>query len=57
MDAVLPEAQVGPDAPVTATHVRTDVFPDGGIARLHVYGSPTETGFRQLQERWDGSQR
>ena len=45
------------DTPVTATHVRTDVFPDGGIARLHVYGSPTETGFRQLQERWDGAQR
>ncbi|MDT0327408.1 allantoicase [Nocardiopsis lambiniae] len=40
------------DAPVTATHVRTDVFPDGGIARLHVYGSPTPTGTAELEDRW-----
>ncbi|MBE3001670.1 allantoicase [Nocardiopsis sp. HNM0947] len=44
------------DTPVTATHVRTDVFPDGGLSRLHVYGSLTEAGARALQERWDSAQ-
>ncbi|MGQ4271295.1 allantoicase [Nocardiopsis changdeensis] len=39
-------------APVTATHVRTDVFPDGGLARLHVYGSLTEAGTAGLERRW-----
>ncbi|NYH54178.1 allantoicase [Nocardiopsis arvandica] len=41
------------DSPVTATHVRTDVFPDGGIARLNVFGSLTETGTADLRRRWD----
>ncbi|WP_160049894.1 MULTISPECIES: allantoicase [unclassified Nocardiopsis] len=40
------------DSPVTATHVRVDVFPDGGIARLNVYGSLTGTGSADLRERW-----
>ncbi|MGW5875680.1 allantoicase [Nocardiopsis terrae] len=40
------------DAPVTVTHVRTDVFPDGGIARLNVYGSLTGTGTAELRSRW-----
>ncbi|MFI6579127.1 allantoicase [Nocardiopsis sp. NPDC050513] len=41
------------DSPVTATHVRTDVFPDGGMARLHVLGSLTDTGRAALAGRWE----
>lgn len=40
------------DTPVTATHVRTDVYPDGGIARLNVFGSLTGTGADHLRDRW-----
>lgn len=43
---VLPEAS----APVT--HVRLDVFPDGGIARLRLHGSLTEQGAGELAERY-----
>ncbi|MET9709633.1 allantoicase [Nocardiopsis alba] len=43
------------DAPVTVTHVRTDVFPDGGMSRLHVYGSLTETGTADLKARWEAA--
>ncbi|PSK99358.1 allantoicase [Murinocardiopsis flavida] len=35
-----------------ATHVRVDVFPDGGIARLRVHGSLTDAGTRALARRW-----
>lgn len=35
----------------TATHVRADVFPDGGIARLRCFGSLTETGRTDLERR------
>ncbi|KAB8167776.1 allantoicase [Streptomyces sp. 3MP-14] len=42
---VLPE-----DTP-PATHARLDVFPDGGVARLRLHGSPTEPGWRRLRER------
>lgn len=38
-------------APVT--HVRLDVFPDGGIARLRLHGSLTESGLAGLRRRWD----
>jgi allantoicase len=41
------------DTPVTVTHVRTDVFPDGGMSRLHVFGSLTEDGRRALTDRWN----
>ncbi|MEU3309120.1 allantoicase [Nocardiopsis sp. NPDC055551] len=40
------------DAPVTVTHVRVDAFPDGGMARLHVFGTLTETGVADLESRW-----
>ncbi|MFV2197948.1 allantoicase [Nocardiopsis sp. LOL_012] len=43
------------DTPVTVTHVRTDVFPDGGIARLRVYGSLTDIGHAALVRRWEES--
>jgi allantoicase len=35
-----------------ATHVRLDVFPDGGLARLRVYGRPDERGWEQLVLSW-----
>jgi len=62
---ILPRTRLQPDSehrfildsPVTATHVRTDVFPDGGISRLHVFGSLTAAGTRRLQQSWDRAQR
>ncbi|MFR9756161.1 allantoicase [Streptomyces sp. TR06-5] len=38
------------DAPAV-THVRLDVFPDGGISRLRLHGSLTAPGARRLAER------
>ncbi|MBH1938348.1 allantoicase [Streptomyces sp. AV19] len=35
-----------------ATHVRLEVYPDGGIGRLRVYGELTEGAVRGLEERW-----
>lgn len=35
------------------THMRLDVFPDGGVARLRLLGSLTETGMAGLRARWD----
>ncbi|WP_019852896.1 allantoicase [Actinopolyspora mortivallis] len=34
------------------THVRLDVFPDGGMARLRLYGRAAESGSRELAARW-----
>ncbi len=39
--------------PPPATHVRMDIFPDGGVARLRLYGSLTPAGARRLAERAD----
>ena len=36
-----------------ATAVRLDVYPDGGMARLRLWGTPTEDGFAALRARWD----
>ncbi|MZG19782.1 allantoicase, partial [Streptomyces sp. SID5914] len=41
---VLPEAAVG-------THARVDIFPDGGISRLRLFGSLTEDGAAHLAAR------
>ncbi len=41
-----------PDSP-PVTHVRLDVFPDGGIARLRLHGSLTEAGLAGVRRRWD----
>ncbi|MFH9612698.1 allantoicase [Streptomyces pratensis] len=41
---VLPEA-------VRGTHVRIDIFPDGGISRLRLFGSLTEEGAARLAAR------
>ena len=33
------------------THVRIDIFPDGGISRLRLFGSLTEEGAARLAAR------
>jgi allantoicase len=35
-----------------ATHVRLNIYPDGGVARLRLYGSLTPDGFSALRRRW-----
>jgi allantoicase len=35
-----------------ATHVRLNIYPDGGVARLRLYGSLSENGFAYLKENW-----
>ncbi|WP_246278636.1 hypothetical protein [Phytohabitans rumicis] len=40
------------DADRPATHVRLDIFPDGGMARLRLYGEPTPTARAALTHRW-----
>jgi allantoicase len=42
--------RVRPDAPVT--HVRLDVFPDGGLARLRVNGEVDEAALHAAVVRW-----
>ncbi|GAA2929799.1 allantoicase [Streptomyces thioluteus] len=57
---ILPRTRLEPDAVhrfalgggVLATHLRLDVYPDGGIGRLKVYGELTEGALRGLEERW-----
>ena len=34
-----------------ATHVRLDIFPDGGISRLRLHGSLTPAGAAALADR------
>lgn len=40
-----------PSAP-EATHVRLDVFPDGGMARLRLFGVPVEAEIAELALHW-----
>lgn len=42
------------DTPATATHVRLDTFPDGGVARMRLFGELTEQGAADLRTRHDG---
>lgn len=57
---LLPLTRIQPDTPhrfrITAdapvTHLRLDVFPDGGIARFRVWGTPTDEGLRRLTTTW-----
>jgi allantoicase len=44
----LPVTGAGP-----ATHVRLDVYPDGGMARLRLWGTPTDDGLAALRARWE----
>jgi allantoicase len=39
-------------ATAAATHVRLDVFPDGGMARLRLWGSLSESGTAEVRRRW-----
>jgi allantoicase len=60
---VLPRTRLQPDTPhrfrVTVeepvTHLRLDVFPDGGIARFRAYGSLTAAGAQRLESAWRNS--
>ena len=44
-----------PTPSVPATHVRLDVYPDGGMARLRLWGTPTDDGLGALRDRWDAT--
>jgi allantoicase len=56
---VLPRTRLQPDtnhrfvldAPAVGTHVRIDIYPDGGISRLRLFGSLTEQGATRLTAR------
>ncbi|SHL43321.1 Allantoicase repeat-containing protein, partial [Pseudonocardia thermophila] len=60
---LLPRTAIAPDnrnrflltdaSPCTA--VRLDVFPDGGMARLRLHGTPTEGGHAALSARWNSA--
>jgi len=57
---LLPRVRLLPDTPHRfrvdgglATHVRLNIFPDGGVARLRLYGSLTDDGLAAVQRRWD----
>jgi len=39
--------------PAPVTHVRLNVFPDGGVARLRLHGSLTGAGLAAVRRRWD----
>ncbi|MFE5669630.1 allantoicase [Streptomyces niveus] len=57
---ILPRTRLQPDTnhrfvldrPVTARQVRLDIFPDGGISRLRLFGSLTEEGAARLASRY-----
>jgi allantoicase len=57
---VLARTRVQPDTrhqfliaePAEVTHLRLDVFPDGGLARFRAYGEVTEQGYAALAARW-----
>jgi allantoicase len=38
------------------TEVRLDIFPDGGLSRVRLWGTPTERGLADLRARWDSAQ-
>ena len=45
------ENLIRPDAPVFVPETY-DIFPDGGVARLRLYGSLTEDGLAAVRRRW-----
>jgi allantoicase len=56
---LLPRTALRPDtphrfrvAPQACELARLDVLPDGGVARLRLYGSLTAVGLAQVRERW-----
>ncbi|MDT7639619.1 MAG: allantoicase, partial [Pseudonocardiales bacterium] len=61
---LLPETPLRPDTrhrfPIVtdrlAGHVRLDIYPDGGMARLRLLGALTPTGRAELGRRWSDAQ-
>jgi len=56
---LLPRTRLQPDtrhrfvlAPAEVDTVRLDVFPDGGVGRLRLFGAPTEAGRAELLLRF-----
>ena len=57
---VVPVTKLGPhdrfvfpiDQPVTATHLRLNIHPDGGLARMRAFGRVTDEGWRSFGVRW-----
>ncbi|MHC5258394.1 allantoicase [Streptomyces sp. UC4497] len=57
---IIPRTKLEPDTlhrfplpkEAVATHVRLDAFPDGGVARMRVHGSLTDTGRQALRDRF-----
>ncbi|MFJ2895924.1 allantoicase [Streptomyces sp. NPDC087218] len=60
---IIPRTRLQPDtdhrfplrARAVVTHVRLDAFPDGGVARMRLHGSLTETGAAELARRHEES--
>ncbi|GAA2418431.1 allantoicase [Streptomyces pulveraceus] len=60
---IIPRTRLQPDTPhrfplraqAIVTHVRLDAFPDGGVARMRLHGSLTETGAAELARRYEES--
>jgi allantoicase len=58
---LVPRTALQPDTPHRfriaqqrpARSVRLEVFPDGGVARLRLYGSLTPDGLAEVRRRWD----
>ncbi len=59
---LLPVTRLQPDTPHRfilgesgpVTHVRLDVYPDGGLARLRCFGDLTPAAHQDLLDRWHG---
>jgi allantoicase len=59
---VLPRTRIAADcrqvfvvdaADITA--LRVQAYPDGGLARVRAFGTPTDAGMRQLRSVWEAS--
>lgn len=50
-----PPAEPASTTAAAATHVRLDVFPDGGMARLRLYGDLSSEGAADVALRWFNS--
>jgi allantoicase len=57
---LLPPVRLLPDTPhrfrvigQPATHVRLNLLPDGGVARLRLYGRLTDGGLAAVRRRWE----
>lgn len=60
---LLPRARLQPDTrhrllvadASPATEVRLDIYPDGGMARLRLFGELTDAGRRHVHQRWSAT--